>query len=52
MNEEPFNFVYIYEYADNRYHYEKRKYQPILLTLKENDLKTSFSYILESIYMK
>ena len=50
MNEEPFNFVYIYEYEDNRYHYEKKIYQPILLTLKENDLKTSFSYILESIY--
>jgi len=50
MNEEPFNFVYIYEYEDKNYDYEEKENQTILFSLKENNLKTSFSYILKSKY--
>ena len=50
MNEKPFNYVNIYEYADNSYAYEEKENQTISFSRKENNLITSFSYILKSKY--
>ena len=50
INEIPFKFVNIYEYADNSYAYEDKENQTLLFSEKDNYLITSFSYTLKSVY--
>ena len=45
MNEKPFNYINIYEYADDSYAYEEKENQTILFSSKDNNLIYSFSYL-------
>ena len=51
-NEKPFNYVNIYEYADNSYAYEDKENKTILFSRKDDILITSFSYMLKSVLKK
>ena len=50
MNEKPFNYLNIYEYADKSYAYQNKENRTILFSFKENNLIASFSYIFKGIY--
>ena len=51
-NEKPFNYVNIYEYADNSYAYEDKENKTIFFSRKDDILITSFSYMLKSVLKK
>ena len=48
MNENPFNYLNIYEYADKSYAYEEKENKTISFSKKENKLISSFSYIVKN----
>ena len=52
MNENPFKYLNIYEYADNSYAYEEKENKTISFSKKENKLISSFSYIVKSTNRK
>ena len=52
MNENPFKYLNIYEYEDNSYAYEEKENKTISFSKKENNLISSFSYIVKSKYRK